>query len=296
MPKTPEKTIITIQSEILAPIEKVWRLWTMPEHICNWNQASDDWHTTRAVNDPRTGGKFLSRMEAKDGSEGFDFEGEYTTVDIHKQINYTMSDGRKAWISFTSNGNSALITEAFEAEEMNSAELQKNGWQAILNNFKSYVEAVKDSGVLHFQIVINAPAEKVYHLMIENKTYREWTSEFNPTSHFKGSWEKNSKILFLGTDKNGKLGGMVSVINDNIPNKFISIKHLGIIHEGIEKTSGPEVDKWAGGLENYTFKEVNGSTILEIDLDAIEDFKEYFTETWPKALNKLKEVCEKNYS
>jgi len=145
MPKTPEKAIITIHCEILAPIEKVWRLWTIPEHICKWNHASDDWHTPRAENDLRKGGKFLSRMEARDGSVGFDFEGEYTTVDTHKQINYTMSDGRKVLISFSSSGHSTIITEAFEAEEINSAELQKNGWQAILNNLKAYAESVKNT-------------------------------------------------------------------------------------------------------------------------------------------------------
>jgi len=142
---TPEKTIIAIHSEIHAPVEKVWTLWTRPEHICKWNHASDDWHTTRAENDLRMGGKFLSRMEAKDGSVGFDFEGEYVSIELHKQINYNMSDSRKVWISFESHGNKTIITEAFEAEEVNSAELQKNGWQAILNNFKEYAEAYKDT-------------------------------------------------------------------------------------------------------------------------------------------------------
>ncbi len=292
MSDTPEKTIITILAEIHSPVEKVWRLWTGAEHICRWNHASDDWHTTRAENDLRTGGKFLSRMEAKDGSFGFDFEGKYDSVQHLKQINYTMSDGRNVWISFASHGNTTKITEAFEAEEMNSAELQKDGWQAILNNFKAYAESFKSKELMHFEIIINAPATKVYNCMIEDKTYRVWTSEFNPTSHFKGSWEKNSKILFVGTDDKGKTGGMVSVINENIPDKFISIKHLGIIKDGIELTSGPEVESWAGGLENYSFEEANGITTLGVDLDAIDDFREYFNETWPKALKKLKEICE----
>jgi uncharacterized protein YndB with AHSA1/START domain len=294
MSNTREKTIITVQTEIHAAIEKVWMLWTRQEHICKWNQASDDWHTIRAENDLLKGGKFLSRMEAKDGSVGFDFEGEYVSVELHKQINFTMSDGRNVWISFESHGNTTIITEAFEAEEINSAELQKNGWQAILNNFKAYSESVKGKELLHFEIIINAHAAKVYYLMIEDKTYSEWTFEFNPTSHFKGSWEKNSKILFLGVDENGKMGGMVSVIKENIPEKFLSIKHLGILKDGIELTSGPEVDSWAGGLENYSFEEINGITTLGVDLDSIEDFREYFNETWPKALKKLKEICERH--
>ncbi len=137
---TPDKTVITVKAIINAPLEKVWKLWTDPTHITKWNNASDDWHTPKAENDLRTGGKFLSRMEAKDGSMGFDFIGVYSLVDPLKRISYTMEDGRKADITFLENGGITAISESFEAEDMNSIELQEAGWQSILNNFKKYAE------------------------------------------------------------------------------------------------------------------------------------------------------------
>ena len=134
------KTSITVETTIKAPIEKVWNLWTAPDHIMKWNNASDDWHTTKAENDLRTGGNFLSRMEAKDGSFGFDFGGVYDDVKNHEVISYTMGDGRKVKIDFSSEGDETRVVETFEAEGTNPLEMQRNGWQAILNNFKSYVE------------------------------------------------------------------------------------------------------------------------------------------------------------
>lgn len=134
------KENITIEAHVNAPIEKIWEFWTKPEHITKWNNASDDWHTTRAENDLRIGGKFLSRMEAKDGSFGFDFEGIYDDVTTNQKISYTLLDDRKVDITFLQTENGVKITETFEAETENTLELQKFGWQAILNNFKNYVE------------------------------------------------------------------------------------------------------------------------------------------------------------
>lgn len=137
MSDTKQLTVTTIVS---APVSKVWTYWTEPKHIIIWNTASDDWHTPRAENDLRTGGKFLSHMAAKDGSFSFDFIGTYTEVILHKKIAYTMEDGRKAEIHFKENGNQTEIIETFDAETENSLELQQTGWQAILDNFKKYTE------------------------------------------------------------------------------------------------------------------------------------------------------------
>jgi uncharacterized protein YndB with AHSA1/START domain len=137
----PKKTI-TVQAIINAPIEKVWEFWTTPEHIMKWNNASDDWHTPRAENDLRTGGTFLSRMEAKDGSAGFDFGGVYDEVKNNELIAYTMGDGRKVTVTFTKNNDvETEVIETFDAESTNSIEMQRGGWQSILDNFKKYVEA-----------------------------------------------------------------------------------------------------------------------------------------------------------
>ena len=139
---TSEKTTLTVEAIVNAPIEKVWDSWTNPEHIIKWNTPSPDWHTPRAENDLRTDGKFLSRMEAKDGSFGFDFGGVYTNVKTNEQISYVIDDGRKVDISFTQSGNTVKIVESFEAEDINPIEMQQGGWQAILNSFKNYTESL----------------------------------------------------------------------------------------------------------------------------------------------------------
>jgi hypothetical protein len=149
---------------------------------------------------------------------------------------------------------------------------------------------------LQFKVNIKAPVAKVYDLMlgINNKsTYEQWTAAFNATSTYEGSWDKGSKILFIGVDEKGEKGGMVSRIAENIPNQFVSIQHYGILKGDKEITEGPEVEKWANGFENYTFEENNGTTTVTADLDTTEDFVGYMNETYPKALDKLKELCEK---
>lgn len=290
--ETTETTNIKVETIIHAPVEKIWKLWIEPKHIMQWNKASDDWHTPRAENNFRVGGKFLSRMEAKDGSWGFDFMGTYTTIKEHQEIEYTIDDGRKVQVSFFAKGNETTVTEIFEAEHTHPVEMQQAGWQAILDSFKKYVEASGRLEPLHFETSINSNAEKVYRTMLDEKYYAEWTAEFNPTSHYIGSWGKGAKILFLGEDKNGNMEGMVSKIKENIPNRFISIEHLGLVQNDKEITSGAEVEGWAGALENYTFTEENGKMLLSVYVDANQEFKSYFLETWPKALQKLKAICE----
>ena len=136
-----EKNLISIGTTVHAPIENVWEYWTTPKHIKQWNNASDDWHTPSAENDLRESGKFLFRMEARDGSEGFDFEGTYDRVEINRTIAYTMPDGRKVEVIFRKNGQDTAITENFEPENTFPVEMQREGWQAILNNFKGYTES-----------------------------------------------------------------------------------------------------------------------------------------------------------
>ncbi len=132
--------MVMVQVTVNAPIDKVWKFWTKAEHITQWNNASDDWHTPRAKNDLQKGGKFIYRMEAKDGSSGFDFEGVYDEVKINELISYTLGDSRKVSLTFKALDNLTTISERFEAETENSVELQRNGWQNILNNFKNYIE------------------------------------------------------------------------------------------------------------------------------------------------------------
>ncbi|WP_165020955.1 MULTISPECIES: SRPBCC family protein [unclassified Dysgonomonas] len=136
-----KKVDITVWVLVDISPDIVWRYWNNPAHIVGWNSASDDWHTTNAINDLRVGGYFSSRMEAKDHSMGFDFEGRYDEVVPNKKIAYTLADGRKVKVVFTEVDDKTEITETFDAEGENPVELQREGWQAILNRFKHYVES-----------------------------------------------------------------------------------------------------------------------------------------------------------
>ncbi|WP_276496245.1 SRPBCC family protein [Pontibacter litorisediminis] len=136
-----EKTTITVETTVNAPVAKVWACWNEPQHITNWAFASDDWHAPHAENDLREGGEFKTTMSAKDGSMCFDFEGVYTSLKDQELVEYVMPDGRKVSITFRGNDTATDIVETFEAEDTLPLELQQNGWQAILENFKKYAEA-----------------------------------------------------------------------------------------------------------------------------------------------------------
>ncbi len=141
---------------------------------------------------------------------------------------------------------------------------------------------------LHYKIEIDATCNQVYEAMINSDNYREWTSAFSEGSYFEGSWNTNEKIQFLSPEG----GGMYSEIAENIPNEYISIRHLGMIKDGIIDTESIEVKSWANALENYTFKQNGHKTELLIDIDVTEGHEEYMNETWPQALSKLKMICE----
>ncbi len=148
---------------------------------------------------------------------------------------------------------------------------------------------------INLSVKINAPVKKVWDTLIGEKTYREWASTFSPGCYFKGDWSKGSKMLFLGPDpQTGKEGGMVSEIADNIPYKFISIQHNGYINDGVEDTTSAQIKAWAPSYENYTFTEIGDSTEFTLDMDTTDEYHEMFLELWPKALAKLKEICERS--
>jgi uncharacterized protein YndB with AHSA1/START domain len=133
---------ITVQVTVNVSVEKAWMVWNEPEHITKWCTGSPDWHTPHAENDLRIGGRLFSRMEAKDGSAGFDFVATYTDIVNHKTIAYTMEDERNVKITFSNDGKTTTLVETFDAENENPIELQREGWQTILNNFKAHVESL----------------------------------------------------------------------------------------------------------------------------------------------------------
>lgn len=148
---------------------------------------------------------------------------------------------------------------------------------------------------LHHSIQIDAPAEKVWHAMLDDATYREWTEAFNPGSYFEGNWEQGSNMRFLGPDpETGKLGGMLSRIAENRPNEFVSIEHIGIIENGIEDTASDRAKEWTPAYENYTLVEKDGKTEVQIDVDVDEKYAEEMGQMWEDGLKRLKEVAERN--
>ncbi|MEP7323867.1 MAG: alpha/beta fold hydrolase [Saprospiraceae bacterium] len=283
---------ITIETLVSVPVSKAWNLWTDPNHIVKWSSASPEWHTPRAEHDLKPGGTFNYRMEAKNGSMGFDFGGVFDVVTPNEYLEYTIGDNRKVKIWFSERGDQTYISETFEAESTNPIEMQRAGWQAIMDSFKTYAEKPEGLEQIHFEIEINAKPEKVYETMLDEQHYKEWTSIFNPTSRYEGSWKKDSKMLFIGTNEKGENEGMVSRIKENIPNQYVSIEHLGMVSKGQEITTGDQVTGWAGSLENYTFLAKDEKTLLHVDMDTNQEFKSYFQDTWPKALDKLKSICE----
>lgn len=146
---------------------------------------------------------------------------------------------------------------------------------------------------IHFSIQINAPREKVWHTMLDDATYREWTKAFNPGSYYEGNWETGSEIKFLGPGEGGEVGGMYSRIKENRMYEFVSIEHIGMIQNGVIDTTSEMVKKWTPAFENYTLTEVDGGTKLDIDVDIAEEYKIEFEKMWPVALGILKEIAEK---
>lgn len=146
-----------------------------------------------------------------------------------------------------------------------------------------------------YSIHINAPVEKVFTAMLgleDKSTYEAWTALFNPSSTFEGSWDKGGKIYFVGSDEHGNRGGMIAEIEEHIPNKFISIRPYGILEGTKEIISGEKVDSWVGGHENYTFSAKDGVTTVLVEIDVVDEYTDYFNNTYPNALEKLKEICE----
>ncbi|MCP9198727.1 SRPBCC domain-containing protein [Gramella sp. GC03-9] len=141
---------------------------------------------------------------------------------------------------------------------------------------------------VYFQIEIDCSNERIFPIMLDKKLYREWTAEFNPTSHYKGSWEEGSKILFLAETEDGEKAGMYGMIEKHEPDTFISIKHLGMLEKGKEVPFENDI------YENYYLEEKNDATSLKVEMDTEDEWLEYFEKTWPRALQKLKEICEKN--
>lgn len=147
---------------------------------------------------------------------------------------------------------------------------------------------------LHFSTLIAAPKQKVWHTMLDDETYRDWTSAFSPGSYYRGNWSEGSKILFLGPDpETGSEGGMVRRIAQNRPYEFVSVEHLGVVQDGVEDTTSEIARQWSPSFENYTFREQDGATEVQVDVSVGDEHAPMFEELWPRALSRLKELAER---
>mgnify|MGYP000853278384 CR=1 FL=1 len=279
---------ITIEATINAPVEKVWKLWNDPNHIKQWNAASDDWHTPRSSVDLRVGGKFSSTMAAKDGTMSFDFAGVYTTVNKNQLIELTIEDGRKVRVEFSSENGKTKVVETFEAENTNPLEMQRGGWQAILDNFKKHVERLNQYEQLDFSIIITAPKKKVWDTMLGKETYKKWTSAAWPGSNYEGEWKEGETLFFFGPDKSGTKAKLV----EHRPYVYTKAEHVASLDKGKEDTESEIAKIWIGSTESYAFSEKDGHTTLDVTMHVTSDWADMFKKDWPTALNKLKEICE----
>jgi len=263
------------------------------------------------------------KYEGTDGTVGFTYTWESKKVGNGKQTVTNIIEGEKIEsqldFGFGEPANAYLSVEEKSAGEtlvkwgiggkspypLNLFNLFFDAGQDFeqgLQNLQEILETQKTTA-MEFQININASAEKVYNTMlgIDNiKTYEEWTAVFCPNpssaSTYEGDWAKGSKIRFGGTDENGNKGGMLSEVAENVPNKYVSLRHYGLLQGDQEITTGEEVEKWAGSTENYGFEETNGVTTVTVTLTGLADteFVSFFNDVYPKALEKLKEITEKN--
>ena len=224
-------------------------------------------------------------MEAKDGSFGFDFEAIYDEIKAGEGFTYSFGD-RKATVEFNSVGNQTEIKIVFDPENDNPIEMQKGGWQAILNSFKSYVENLKlEFKKVSFSIQINASKQKVWEALWSEANYGQWTSVFGEGNKAISDWNEGSKIQFVANDG----GGLFSIIEKNVINEQIIFKHLG------ELKNGEEIpNEWSGAREKYFLEEINGTTTLRVEMDTKEECTDYFNDAFPKALQIIKQISEIN--
>ena len=296
-----ETTKITVQSTILADIQKVWDYYTQPEHIIGWNFASDDWHCPRVTNDLRVGGQYSARMEAKDGSYGFDFNVLYDEVVEHDKIAYTMEDGRKAVITFTDDHSTTLVKVIFDAENQNDREMQRDGWQAILDNFKKYTELKnlrifdffvdKVNSTIHVKHDFNATLQRVWQAWTTAELLDQW---WGPKP-----WRAETKIMDFREDGHW-LYAMVGPEGERHWGRadYISIKNEESFSakDGFCDEKGTLNSELPQNLWEVLFREMGDKVLVDITLtfDSLEDLETNiqmgFREGFAIGLNQLDEL------
>jgi uncharacterized protein YndB with AHSA1/START domain len=282
---------ISISQNIKASPSQVFESYLNPKDNQRWQNAGGGWSTGFVNIDAQNGGRFEAEFKAADGVNDFVFGGTFDQIIPNQKINYTMDDGRKSEVLFEEiSPNQTKVSINFEAENQNSAELQQQGWNQILVNFKTFVERKVNpkNAILVKNIEIKTSKEKVWETLLDQQSYQKWTAIFCEGSYYEGEMKLNNKIWFLSPGKSG-LSSLVKVL---IPGFQVSFEHLGAVKNGVEDFESPEFLGWKGARETYTLTEKNGITNLEIYQDLTKTELEMFDKMWDKSLQKIKELSE----
>lgn len=281
---------ITISTTINAPIANVFNSYLNPQDNLRWNTAGYGWTNDYAKIDAIAGGEFHIGYKSPDEKNDFDFNGKYIEIVKDKLIKSELGDGRKVEVNFEAEDEKTHVTIIFDAEEENSLDLQKQGWSAILENFKKFVERKSNpkNASITKNIVIQATKEKVWKMLLEDKPYRQWTSSFTEGSYYEGEMKYDGKIMFLSPSGTG----ISSKIVVFIPNFQISFEHLGGVKDGIEDFKSSEFEGWKYARETYTLNGVDGKVNLQIYVEVTKNEEQMMSDLWDKALAELKKMCE----
>jgi uncharacterized protein YndB with AHSA1/START domain len=283
---------ISVSVRLQLPPQMVWKLWNDPAQMVRWNAASDDWHTPVADNDLRVGGKLQTRMEARDGSFGFDFEAVYEVVDAPNRLVYRLGDGRGVELDLRAEGEETVLTQRFEPEKEFPVELQQQGWQAILDNFKRWAEAYRGVTAVHFAQEVRMAPSALAELMLQELPYRYWTAVFDPSSHYVGDWKEGSTVDFLCDLPDGRQRGTRALVANFRPGQYIRLVHQGLVEGDTFINSGAEAEAWLGLNEIYSFSPREYGCLLTVDVDVPEKYADYLTTQWPLALARIRELAE----
>lgn len=272
---------ITIGVQIEKQVDIVWSYWTKAAHIKHWYFASEDWWVPWVEQQFEVGHKFIYRMASKDGKMGFDFTGRYTDIKANESITYVLEDDREVITTFEVIDDTVYLKQVFETEDDSSAEMQKQGWQAILNQFKGYTES--DWIRFTLQKHMETTPEVVYHYLTDNDKYMSWAHVFSDDSKFYGDWVEGGEITFV----DHRESGTVALVENIIPNELIHMKHIKLLKgDSLDETSD-EALIWIGTLERYELHKSEDGVLVDVMIECHESYVGFIRDSWIEALNEI---------
>lgn len=267
------KTTLQVSTDVAADPASVWTRFTVPGHIMQWNFASEEWHCPAAENDLRPGGVYRTRMEARDGSQGFDFEGVYDEVVPESRLAYTLTNGRQVKTEFSDQNGRTRVTTTFEPEDSFPIEVQQAGWQAIIDNFRRYVESEPERMVRE-QVTIDTPADTVWSIITHPRYARELGQQFDKNAYVRSDWQLGSAVEFVYEPERIAATGTIS-----------ELKPLELIRIDFD------FDGFAY-YESFHFSSTEGQTILTAEAGPYTHARDEHATVWSNWLQKVRELSE----